>query len=360
MPGHLATSDLAELPVNLWFVGQQASSQQRAWRYVPASVAHPGKMLPELARRILGEYTGPGAWVLDPMSGIGTTGVEAIHLGRNYIGVELEPQFIAWQRANLELATSQGATGKYAVQRGDARRLAQGNRGAAPVAPAYVDAVVTSPPYGARLRSVRTPSPVLQRLIAAKRFGGGVLPRTYGTDPANLGNRSDRQYLREMASVYRGCYDVLRPGGYLVTVVRPNRERYHLRPIHHETVHLCRLAGFDFLDEIIAVIGRVELPTPQPPRVIARSSFFKRLAVLHLRQAGHPISLEQLEYVLVFRKPGALAGSPRRSRSKNDLSVALADPHLARRESSGETRFGCGTYAHPTLTGPAAPAAWPL
>src|SRR4051794_38137987 len=70
-------SDLASLPISFWLVGQEVSLVQRRGRYAPASMRHPGKMLPLLARNLVEEYTKPGDWILDPLSGIGTTGVEA-------------------------------------------------------------------------------------------------------------------------------------------------------------------------------------------------------------------------------------------------------------------------------------------
>jgi DNA modification methylase len=283
-------------------------------------------MLPELARQVIQAYTKPGDWILDPMSGIGTTGVEAVHLGRNYVGVELEPRFVTWQEANLRLAQSQGATGSYRVLPGDARRLGRDDPDALTRSGGPIDAIVTSPPYGARLRSVRTPSPVLRQLIAARRFGRNVIPATYGSRSGNLGNLGEREYLQQMREVYRGCFQVLRPGGQLIVVIRPGRDRYRLRPLHHETVRLCQELGFELLDEVVAVVGRVELPDGLPARVVSRSLFFKRLAVLHQRQAGYPISLEQLEYVLVFRKPDELRVARPRPGSKNGLSAALADP----------------------------------
>ena len=74
--------------LSVWPVAQQTARAQRHRRYLPASTAHPGKMLPELARRVIRAYSEPGELVLDPMCGIGTTLVEAIHLDRDAIGVE--------------------------------------------------------------------------------------------------------------------------------------------------------------------------------------------------------------------------------------------------------------------------------
>jgi len=59
-------------------------------------------MLPELARRILAEYSAPGQRVVDLMAGIGTTVVEAALLDRRAIGVEVEPCWAALARANLD------------------------------------------------------------------------------------------------------------------------------------------------------------------------------------------------------------------------------------------------------------------
>lgn len=39
-------------------------------------------------------------WVLDPFMGSGTTGLAAMRLGREFIGVEIDPQWydVAWRR----------------------------------------------------------------------------------------------------------------------------------------------------------------------------------------------------------------------------------------------------------------------
>ena len=81
--------NLADLPLNVWFVGQKGSMRQHGLRYTPESLrAHPGKMLPDLAGRLVEAYSHPGDWILDPLSGIGTTGIEAVHRERNYFGIE--------------------------------------------------------------------------------------------------------------------------------------------------------------------------------------------------------------------------------------------------------------------------------
>jgi modification methylase len=72
----------AELPLSVWTTAQRTACAQRAGRYISTSITHPAKMLPAIAAAAIEAYTGPGDLVVDPMCGIGTTLVEAVHLGR--------------------------------------------------------------------------------------------------------------------------------------------------------------------------------------------------------------------------------------------------------------------------------------
>jgi DNA modification methylase len=260
-------------------------------------------MLPALARLLIAEYTRPGERILDPLSGIGTTGVEAVRLGRRYAGVELEEAFVRFQRENLESARRQGAPGAYRVIRGDARALDR-CLAALPQADGF-DAVITSPPYGDRLGSDRgLGSAPFQELVRQGRFHATAIPRTYGAEEGNLGNLADAAYLRGMRQVWDGCFGALRPGELLLAVVQPCRSGRLLRPLHHETARLCAEAGFELLDEVVAVLGRVEALPNGPARLVSHASFWRRLNVRHLRGEGWPVTLGQAEYVLVLRKPG--------------------------------------------------------
>ncbi len=80
-------------PLSVWVTAQQDARAQRRGRYLPASTAHPAKMLPAIATTAITRYSEPGDLVADPMCGIGTTLVEAIHLGRNALGIEYEPRW---------------------------------------------------------------------------------------------------------------------------------------------------------------------------------------------------------------------------------------------------------------------------
>ena len=57
----------AHLPLSVWTTGQQDSRTQRRGRYLAASMAHPGKMLPAIARHAIEHYTSPDDLVIDPI-----------------------------------------------------------------------------------------------------------------------------------------------------------------------------------------------------------------------------------------------------------------------------------------------------
>ena len=137
-----------DVPLSVWPTAQATSRTQRAGRYLPLSGTHPARMLPAIAARAIEAYTSPGDLVVDPMCGVGTTLVEAMHLGRDAIGVEYEDRWATLAEANLAHARSQGASGHGEVVVGDARHLP----GAVdPAVRGLVALVLTSPPYGPSL-----------------------------------------------------------------------------------------------------------------------------------------------------------------------------------------------------------------
>ena len=71
-------------------------------RWEKAHGKHPTqKPLPLLSRIVL-SCTAEGAWVLDPFSGSGTTGIAANLFSRNFVGIEREEEFLALARSRRE------------------------------------------------------------------------------------------------------------------------------------------------------------------------------------------------------------------------------------------------------------------
>jgi modification methylase len=288
-----------DLPLAVWACAQTTSQWQRHRRYLPESNRHPAKMLPALARQAIEAYSDPGDLILDPMCGIGTTLVEAIHTGRRAVGIELEPRWTKLARANIEHARHQGASHPARVIEGDARRtlllLPQEHR--------PVDLIVTSPPYACQVAD-----------LAAENVkqGVGSLRRedttNYSPDRSNLGHARGGAYLAAMAAVYAACAAVLRPGGFLVLVTKDMRSGGALRNLSGETIRLCQDAGLHYWQRVIGLLA-----TLRESELVMRPSIWQVLNVRRARALGERTHVVAHEDVLVFRKPVAKSSAARKA-----------------------------------------------
>jgi SAM-dependent methyltransferase len=198
---------------SVWPVAQTSARTQRRGRYGAESVAHPAKMLPALARTAIATFTKPGDLVLDPMCGIGTTLVEAVHAGRDAVGVEYEARWAQLARDNIELAVDSGAPGHAAVRTGDARHAAAL---LGPDLTGRVRLLLTSPPYGSATHGQVHAGGAERGKVRKWNTG-------YGHDRANLAHRPLPELLDGFADILRACLPLLAPGGVVVLTTRPYR-----------------------------------------------------------------------------------------------------------------------------------------
>lgn len=63
---------------------------------------HPTQKPLGLLARLIQASTRPGAWILDPFNGSATTGIAASLLGRKYLGLEVEEEFLSMSKARRE------------------------------------------------------------------------------------------------------------------------------------------------------------------------------------------------------------------------------------------------------------------
>jgi len=273
------------VPLAIWPVAQTTAQWQRAGRYLPTCTQHPGKMLPELARRIVTEYSTPGQVVLDPLAGIGTTVVEAVLLDRRAIGIELEERWVTLATANLEHMLPAGRRRLAEVRAGDARYLPDllGDL------TGTVDLIVTSPPYACDAGVIDKP---------AWLAGGRLCPAdtlNYSTDRANLGHARGSAYEMAMAEVYAACHAVLRPGGRLVVVTKNTRRKGRTLDLAGLTVTLATAAGFTYLQHVIALHAAI-----RDGDLVARPSYWQTTQIRHARDRGEPAHLVAHEDVTSF------------------------------------------------------------
>ncbi len=248
-------------------------------------MAHPGKMLPAIAAQAITDYTQPGDLVLDPMCGIGTTLVEAVHLGRDAVGVEYEPPWAQLARRNLHHAKSQGATGSGQVIGGDALQI---DALLAPDLRGQVALLLTSPPYGASVHGQVTALP-----------GAGVAKRDYrySRDRNNLAHVGLDRLLDAMVDILTGCLPFLRPSGIVAMTVRPYWEKGALVDLSGRlTTVVGDRTGLTLVDRNIALLAAL-----RDESLITRASFFQLNQVRKSRAAGIPRHLVAHEDLLAFR-----------------------------------------------------------
>jgi SAM-dependent methyltransferase len=284
-----------DLELSVWATAQADARTQRRGRYLAASTAHPAKMLPAIAATAITRYTQPGDLVADPMCGIGTTLVEATHLGRDGIGVEYEPRWATIAAANIAHARRSGAAGTAQVIRGDARQLPAllppGTAGRAAL-------VVTSPPYGPSVHG---------QVRAEQRHGGGGVEKydnRYSHDPANLAHHGLDDMLAGFTQILAGCRALLRPGGLVVVTARPWRHRGELVDLPAAVLATGASAGLIPAARCVALLAGL-----RGGKLIPRPSFFQLDNIRKARRRGEPWHLIVHEDVLIFRNPPFPGGS---------------------------------------------------
>lgn len=278
--------------LSVWTTAQSTGPVQRKGRYTAESVKHPARMLPAIAAHAIEHYTLPGDLVIDPMCGIGTTLVEAVHAGRDAFGIEYESRWSDIADANIKHAHTQGATGRAAVIRGDSTNILS-------LVPSALTGqatlVVTSPPYG----------PTVHGLVEPGEGGVRKSDNSYndGTDKGNLAYRDLTGLADGFAQILAGCRTLLRPGGVVVVTARPWRKHGQLVDLPSAVIGAGVRAGLIPVDRCVALLAAV-----RDDQLVARPSFFQLQAVRKARRAGTPMHLIAHEDVLVFQAPTAEGG----------------------------------------------------
>ena len=187
---------------------------------------HPATFPESLAREFIEFFTRRGETVLDPMVGTGSTLLACLECGRNGVGVELNPAYVALARQRLDeaLLANPEAGLRLDLRQADAAHLAD-------LALPACDYVFTSPPYWDMLHA---PGAATQQ----RRRAAEDLDVTYSDDPADLGNVRDYQvFLERLVAVYTGLQPFLRTGAYLTVIVKNVKKRGRVYPLAWDLAH---------------------------------------------------------------------------------------------------------------------------
>lgn len=198
------------------------------------ALKHPAMFPCALPARLIESFTISGMTVLDPFLGVGSTLLAAKNLGRDGIGVELNPEFaeIAEARLKQQELYEEAHQGRWVIYIDDARNLRKH------VPCESIDLVITSPPYW--------------DILLEKRTADYKPIRHYGEEIHDLGKIKDyKAFLSELAKIFQEVHAVMKPGAYCCIIVMDLRKKDRFYPFHSDLASALEEVGFVWDDLII-------------------------------------------------------------------------------------------------------------
>lgn len=167
-------------------------------------------------------FTKKNAKVLDPFSGVGSTMKACVELNREGFGVELSPKWCEIAKRRLKEESNLELDKEHLVC-GDSRNLRDF------FDKNSFDFIVTSPPYWNILEK--------KDHKANERVVNGHDTK-YSENENDLGNIADyHKFLDELAKIFLGCHDLLKPNKYMCVVVSDFRHKSEFYPFHADLMN---------------------------------------------------------------------------------------------------------------------------
>ncbi len=175
-----------------------------------------GNWSPYIPRNIILRYSSVKDIILDQFVGGGTTAVEAKLTGRNFIGIDINPQAVELSRkkCNFDLDIDCNIS----IQQGDSRNLTLPDES--------IDLICTHPPYADIIKY-------------SENIEG------------DLSHLSIKPFLCEMGKVAEESYRVLKKGKFCAVLMGDTRKKGMVQPLAFETMRIFELAGFKTKEIII-------------------------------------------------------------------------------------------------------------
>lgn len=225
---------MAKIPDNIKEASKITSEEWKEWTKTVWNIAnisdpnHPAVFPLEIPHRLIRMFSFFGETVLDPFSGIGTTGKSAIINGRRYLGFEVNDDYL---RLSEEKLIEYAGINNITVKEGDISLINDTCLNMNYVPDNSIGVIVTSPPYWNKA--------------------------DYGDYVGNIGGIGFYDdFLDHMEAVISNCYRVLIPGRKLCIVtanVNQNTKEYGLVtiPIATDLTKIAQQKGFSLINQII-------------------------------------------------------------------------------------------------------------
>ncbi|MCG9967563.1 site-specific DNA-methyltransferase [Pelotomaculum terephthalicicum JT] len=225
---------MAKIPDNVKEASIISTEEWKEWTKTVWSIAnvsdpiHPAVFPLEIPHRLIRMFSFYGETVLDPFSGMGTTGKSAIINGRRYVGIEVNSEYL---QLSYEQIIEFANTNNIVLSEGDISLINDTCLNMDYIPDNSIGVVVTSPPYWNKA--------------------------DYGDYEGNIGSiKFYDDFLNYMETVISNCYRVLMPGRKLCIVtanVNQNTKEYGLVtiPIASDLTKIAQQKGFSLVNQII-------------------------------------------------------------------------------------------------------------
>lgn len=163
-----------------------------------------------MPRNLILRYSKPGDWVLDQFMGSGTTLVEAKLLGRNAVGVDINPQSVSISETNLQFQCETNS--KIYTRNGNAADLHF-------IKDSRIDLICTHPPYA------------------------NIIKYSKGIE-GDISLLSVNSFLNEMEKVANETYRILKKGKMCAVMIGDIRKCGKVIPLGFRMMECFLQAGF--------------------------------------------------------------------------------------------------------------------
>jgi len=246
----ISTTRTCECPpnhINCLTPKEWMKSQLGVWQFtyegrdIRDKVKHPATYPISLARKCIELFSHQGELVLDPFVGSGTTLLAARDAGRNAIGFDIHPDYIALSQQRLNQNTLFIESEQIAVM-DDARYTAEY------LEEESVTCIVTSPPYANLLNRKRLNK---SRRGDTRKNDQYLKVEQYSQRAEDLGTLDLDNYAEAIAEIFGGILPLLKRKGHCVINVPDMWWENKRITIHVAVIEALRSVGYELRNTII-------------------------------------------------------------------------------------------------------------